>query len=92
MLFEHQNQVIDGIYEEELPTSKEFKFVYGQIKIQYEIKNGIPYYQNLEPSQFFMDGYRFDLNVYKGIYYRNNRDKFMINLFITLKDERNYAI
>ncbi len=92
LLFEHQIQREDGVYEEELPTSKEFGFVYGQIKIQYEIKNGVPYYLNLEPSQFFLDGYRFDLNVYKGIYYRNNRDKFMINLFLTLKDERNYAI
>lgn len=88
LLFEHQKQVENGIYEEKLPTSKEFKFVYGQITIRYEIKNGVPYYQDLEPSQFFMDGYRFDLNVYKGIYYRNNRDRFMINLFLTLKNER----
>ena len=90
LLFEYQKEVKDGTYEEELPTSKKFKFVYGQIKIKYEIKDGVPYYQ--EPSQFFMDGYRFDLDVYKGIYYRNNRDKFMINLFLTLKNERNYAI
>ena len=92
LLFEHQNPMKDGIYEEELPTSKEFKFVYGQIKIKYEIKNGVLNYQDIEPSQFFLDGYRFDLNVYKGIYYRNNRDKFMINLFLTLKNEKNYAI
>lgn len=92
LLFEHQNSMKDGIYEEKLPTSKEFKFVYGQITIKYEVKNGVPYYKDLEPSQFFIDGYRIDLNVYKGIYYRNNRDKFMINLFLTLKNERNYAI
>ena len=82
----------DGEYEINLPTSKEFKFVYGQIKIKYEIKKGIPYYKNLEPSQFLIDGYRFDLDVYKGIYYRNNRDKFMINLFFTQKNGRKYDI
>ena len=27
----------DGEYEINLPTSKEFKFIYGQIKIKYEI-------------------------------------------------------
>lgn len=54
LLFEHQNQREDGIYEEELPTSKEFKFIYGQITIKYEIRHGVPYYQNLEPSQFFL--------------------------------------
>lgn len=85
LLFKHnKNNLVDGFYEDELPTFKEFKFVYGQIKIQYEIKNGIPIYKNLEPSQFFIDGYKLDLNVYRGVYYRNNRDKFMIDLFFIL--------
>ncbi len=85
LIFKFQPFSKDGIYEENLPTSKEFKFVYGQIKIKYEVRNGIAYYQNLEPSQFFIDSYKFELDAYKGIYYRNNRDKFMIDLFFTLK-------
>lgn len=93
LLFESQKtEKKDGTYVEKLPTSKEFKFVYGQITVQYEVKNGAIYYQELEPSQFFIDGYNFDLEVYKGIYYRNNRDKFKIDLFISMKKERNYAI
>ena len=40
---------------------------------------------DLEPSDFFIDGYRFDLEVYKSIYYRNAKDKFKIDLMLEMK-------
>lgn len=45
---------------------------------------------DLEPSDFFLDGYRFDLNVYKSFYYRNEKDKFKIDLMFELKKRGNY--
>lgn len=92
LLFEHQKEIKDGIYEEELPTSKEFRFIYGQIKLIYSVKNGVITMENIEPSQFLIDGYMSSLEIYKGICYRNKKDKFKIDLFISMKKERNYAI
>lgn len=77
--------VTDGDYEINLPTSEEFMFIYGQIKLKYSIQKGKIKYKDLEPSQFFLDGYKFDLDVYKNIYYRNQKDKFKINLMMEIK-------
>ena len=94
LIFEFKNgnhfEKEDGEYEINLPTSKEFKFVYGQIKLKYCIKNNAPIYKDLEPSQFFLDGYRFDLHIYKKLYYRNEKDKFKIDLMFELKKGGNY--
>lgn len=77
--------VENGEYSINLPTSKEFKFVYGQIKLIYRVKNKGIKFIDLEPSDFFIDGYRFDLEVYKSIYYRNAKDKFKIDLMLEMK-------
>lgn len=76
----------DGDYEINLPTSNEFKFIYGQIKLKYRIKNKVAIFKDLEPSQFLLDGYKFDLNTYKRIYYRNDKDKFKIDLMLSMKN------
>lgn len=70
----------DGTYEVELHTSKEFQYVYGQIKVIYELKGQLVNYIDIQPSQFLEDGYRSDLDVYKGMFYRDARDKFKIDL------------
>ena len=63
--------VENGEYSINLPTSKEFKFVYGQIKLIYRVKNkGIKFIY---------------LEVYKSIYYRNAKDKFKIDLMLEMK-------
>ena len=81
---EYQNQN-NGIYEIDLPTTQEFKFVYGQIKLVYKIKNQKIMLIDLKPSDFLIDGYNYDLEVYKSIYYRNSKDKFKIDLFMNRK-------
>lgn len=88
LIFQRPIETSDGMYELDLPTSFEFKFIYGQIKIIYEVKNGVPFFKDLEPSQFFIDGYNFDLNIYKNIYYRNPQDKFKIDLMYSMKELR----
>lgn len=80
LIFHLSKEKVNGIYTKDLPTSNEFKFVYGQIKITYEIKNKLIHYLELEPSQFFIDGHKIELDVYKNIPYRNDRDKFKIDL------------
>ncbi len=78
----------DGTYSYDLPTSNEFRLIYGQIKLIYTIKNNQIILDDLEPTAFFMDGYMKELNTYKGIYYRNDKDKFKINLMNCLKKEK----
>lgn len=72
--------VKDGIYEYELKTSKEFRFVYGQIKVVYSVTNGVVIIENLQPAQFLLDGYLNMLDTYKGLPYRHSKDKFKINM------------
>lgn len=79
----------EGNYEINLPTSSEFKFLYGQIKLKYYVKNKVPIFTDLEPAQFFLDGYKFDLHTYKRIYYRNDKDKFKIDLMLSMKNMKN---
>lgn len=80
----------DGTYSKNLETSQEFKFIYGQIKLVYSVKNGIIIMENIEPSQFLLDGYMSSLDTYKGICYRNNRDKFKIDLVMQMKGSMLY--
>lgn len=83
-LFDKKN----GNYIYNLPTSSEFKFVYGQIRLKYKIIDKTIIIEDLEPSQFFLDGYSFDLNTYKGLFYRNDKDKFKIDLINEIKKGR----
>lgn len=77
----------DGTYSRDLPTSNEFRLIYGQIKLIYTIKNNEIILDDLEPKSFFMEGYSRLLETYKGIYYRDDKDKFKINLLNNLKKE-----
>lgn len=84
--------VPDGIYRRELESSKEFKLVYGKIELVYRVYKGEIIMENIEPSQFLLDGYMSSLDTYKGICYRDNKDKFKIDLIMQMKKERKYAI
>lgn len=75
----------DGMYEINLPTAKEFKFLYGQIKLKCCITNQKAML-DLEPSQFLLDGYKSELSTYKSIYYRDEKDKFKIDLMLKIKE------
>lgn len=75
----------DGVYKQELPTTDEFKAVYGQIRLVYSVKGETVVIENIEPSTFFIDGYRKDLETYKGMPYRNDKDKFKIDLVMAMK-------
>lgn len=75
----------DGTYSINLYTSEEFKFVYGQIQLIYTVKNGHTVIENLLPQQILLDGYFNLLDVYKGVPYRNDKDKFKIDLFMFMK-------
>lgn len=77
----------NGTYSYDLPTSNEFRLIYGQIKLIYTIKNSQIILDDLEPISFFVDGYNTLLRTYKGIAYRNDKDKFKINLLNCLKKE-----
>lgn len=86
--FRHYNcfQKEDGNYELNLPTSPEFKYIYGEIKLKYCVKDKSIIFKDLEPSQFFMDGYKMELDVYKKFYYRDEKDKFKIDLMLSIKN------
>ena len=37
--------------------------------------------------QFLLDGYKSELRTYKSIYYRDEKDKFKIDLMLKIKEE-----
>lgn len=86
-LFDFKNicEVENGCYEHTLPTSKEIKAIYGEIKVKYIIDNNSLTLLDIEPAQFLLDGYITDLKVYEGVPYRNEQDKFKIKLFNLMK-------
>lgn len=71
---------IDGQYELELPVSNLFKKVYGNVKVLFSVKNDVVILENIEPSDILTDMHRKELPSYKGVPYRNERDKFKIEL------------
>lgn len=71
----------NGTYIHHLYTSPEFKFVYGEIKFIYSVEDGKVTIEDLTPQKILLDGYNVMLNTYKGVIYRNDYDKFKIDLF-----------
>lgn len=80
----------DGRYVKDLYTSEEFKFVYGQIQLIYTVNKGNVVIEDLLPREILMDGYINLLDVYKGVPYRNAKDKFKIDLFMCMRGRKLY--
>ena len=70
----------DGSYELELPVDKLFEKVYGKVKILFTVKNDIVILEDIVPSEILLDMFRSELPTYKGVPYRNEKDKFKIEL------------
>lgn len=80
---ELENSVLEQTIKDEL-----YKIFMDKLRKPQEldrVKNKGIKFIDLEPSDFFIDGYRFDLEVYKSIYYRNAKDKFKIDLMLEMK-------
>ena len=70
----------EGIHIVNLPTSKEFEFLYG--------KEQTVIIHDIEPADFLLSGFNSSLQVYRGMYFRNDKDKFKIDLMFKM-EERN---
>lgn len=75
----------NGRYKIDLYTSREFKYVYGQISLVYSVEDKTVIIEDLLPNDFFLTGYYELLKNYKGIPYRSKKDKFKIDLFMSIK-------
>lgn len=74
-----------GKHEIELPTEEKFKLVYGQIKLIYSTTEKAIVLENIVPSEFLEDGYIYYLDTYRGIPYRNEKDKFKIDFLVGMR-------
>lgn len=74
-----------GKHEVELPTDEKFKMVYGQIKLIYSTTENGVILENIVPSEILLDGYTYYLDSYKGVPYRNEKDKFKIDFLIGMR-------
>lgn len=70
----------DGYYSTTLDIDEIFNKVYGQLKVNYIVKNGVVYIETFEPAQMLQDMYFRLLPTYEGIPYRNDKDLFKIKL------------
>ena len=78
----------EGDYELELPVNELFKKVYGDVKILFSVKNGVVILENITPSEMLMSMFMGNLPTYKGIPYRDLKDKFKIELMKEIKNEK----
>ena len=70
----------DGCYSTTLDIDEIFNKVYGQLQVNYIVKDSVVYIEGIEPSQVLLEMHRKMLPIYKGIPYRNKRDLFKIKL------------
>lgn len=70
----------DGKYELELPVDKLFEKVYGKVKILFTVENDIVIIEDIVPGDILSAMFSRELPSYKGIPYRNEKDKFKIEL------------
>lgn len=74
----------NGMNVKQLFTDELFKRVYGQIELVYQVENGCVIIEDLTPQEFLLDGYFNYLEAYKGTYFRNDKDKFKIDIAIKM--------
>jgi hypothetical protein len=75
----------NGKHELLLNTDRNFKQIYGDIKIIYsKIDNNI-IIENIEPSRVLMEYHKKRKNTYKGIPFVDQKDIFKINLIREMK-------
>lgn len=70
----------DGQYELELPVDKLFEKVYGKLKVLFSVKNDVVILEDIVPNEILIDMFNRELPTYKGVPYRNEKDKFKIEL------------
>lgn len=70
----------DGFYSTTLDIDEIFNKVYGELKVNYFVKDGVVYIENFEPKEILKDMYFRLLPTYEGIPYRNEKDLFKIKL------------
>ena len=75
-----------GKYIESIPTDSIFSLVYGEVQLIYSVVKGRIVVEDLFPADFLLDGYTRVLDTYKGIPYRDAKDKFRINLILKRKE------
>lgn len=71
---------IDGKYELTLPVTELFEKVYGKVKVLFSVKNDVVLLENIEPSEMLLNMHNKELPTCYGIPYRDERDKFKIEL------------
>ena len=69
-----QEQKIDGSYEIDLMGDKAFNKVYGDLKLLFRVENDVATLEKIIPEDILYAGYVKQLNTYKGVPYRDNKD------------------
>lgn len=70
----------NGSYKYPLITDKLFKRVYGEIQIVFSVNNGVIIFEDLIPSDIFLEMHKKELECYKGVPIRDKKDIFKIKL------------
>lgn len=76
------------IYTVKLKQDSVHEFVYGKIEAVFRINEDNKTFEflEIEPADFIMDVHRKILPIYKGVMYRDDRDKFKIDYALTKKN------
>lgn len=78
--YEKDFSKIKGRHEFEVPTDSNFKKVYGPIKIVYYVYEEGIVLEDLLPGDILMACYMKELQSFKGVPFRDDKDLFKIKL------------
>lgn len=87
----NRGPIIDNIYRAQIKIDPIIEAVYGKFEALYELDLDNKTYKMLriEPEDFIMDVHKKILPVYRGIIYRDEKDKFKINIALCNRNRDN---
>ena len=84
------DEIEENLFKVHLQSSEIVEFVYGESYFTYRIEDdNKAVLLGMEPREFLIAGYKKELPVYKGVPIAGPKDRFKVDLYLTLHKEKN---
>ena len=83
------DEIEENLFKVHLQSSEIVEFVYGESYFTYRIEDdNKAVLLGMEPREFLIAGYKKELSVYKGVPIVGPKDRFKVDLYLTLYEEK----
>ena len=83
------DEIEENLFKVHLQSSEIVEFVYGKSYFTYRIEDdNKAVLLGMEPREFLIAGYKKELSVYKGVPIVGPKDRFKVDLYLTLYEEK----